>query len=60
MPTIIDLVPEDTQRVNELADMLFASFAELSPAYLPTVDAAREAINESFGDDRCSRLLTHR
>jgi aminoglycoside 6'-N-acetyltransferase I len=54
---IVDLVPEDTQHVAALADVLFASFAELSPAYLPTVEAARAAINETFGDDRCSRLL---
>lgn len=54
---IVDLVPEDAEHIDVLARVLLASFADLSPAYLPTIDAARAAINETFGEDRCSRLL---
>lgn len=39
-----------------LRRLLYTSFLELSPAWLPSEDDALEAVHESFGDNRLSRV----
>jgi aminoglycoside 6'-N-acetyltransferase I len=54
---ILDLDPSDRARIDAVAEILFDSFRELSPEYLPTIDSARETVDEGFGDDKLSRVL---
>jgi aminoglycoside 6'-N-acetyltransferase I len=53
---IVDLTPTDTNRIDAIAEILVASFADLAPDYLPTRDKALEEITDSFGDERISRV----
>ena len=56
-PPIIDLRPTDTQVISRLAELLFASFTEPSPGWLPNVAAARDVVLESLEPGCVSRVL---
>jgi len=53
---IVDLRPEDEQRVREAAALLEAAFADRTPAPWPDLDAALAEVRESFEVDRISRV----
>jgi aminoglycoside 6'-N-acetyltransferase I len=55
--TIVDLGRADTKLIAQLAQLLFASFTELSPGWLPDVAAGREVVLESLEPGRLSRIL---
>lgn len=54
---IEELHPTDGARIDAVAEILFVSFRDLSPDYLPTVASARDAVVEGFGEGRFSRVL---
>ena len=54
---IVDLLPTETARIEAVSNMLVAGFAVVSPRYLPTREKAREAVVESFGEEKISRIL---
>jgi aminoglycoside 6'-N-acetyltransferase I len=56
MLRIVDLLPTDSANIDAVASLLFAGFADLSPTYLPTIELAREAVFETFGDEHVSRI----
>jgi aminoglycoside 6'-N-acetyltransferase I len=53
---IVDLLPDDLPRIEQISEILRVSFADFAPAWLPTLEAARETVLESFGPDRISRV----
>jgi aminoglycoside 6'-N-acetyltransferase I len=55
---IIDLLPEDEERVRQTAILLFKGFKGHTPAW-PDMDAALEEVGESFGPDRISRVAVN-
>jgi hypothetical protein len=54
---ITDLLPGDAARIDEIARLLVESFADLSPGWVPTAEAARDVIGDGFGGDKLSRVL---
>jgi aminoglycoside 6'-N-acetyltransferase I len=53
---IIDLRPEDGERVGQAAALLVEAFKEHWPGAWPDLDAALVEVHESFGPDRISRV----
>jgi aminoglycoside 6'-N-acetyltransferase I len=54
---IVDLVPENAAQIDEIARLLVESFADLSPGWVPTAEAAHDVIGHTFGGDKLSRVL---
>ena len=54
---IIDLRPDDTARIEQLALMAYAAFQEHAPNWLPTIEAAKAEVLESLEPKKISRLL---
>ncbi|MEM7362820.1 MAG: GNAT family N-acetyltransferase [Pseudomonadota bacterium] len=54
---ILDLRPEDTDKIEQIAQFLFACFRKYSPTWLPDMAACHEEIKESFASNRRSRVL---
>ncbi|HEY9659471.1 MAG TPA: GNAT family N-acetyltransferase [Allocoleopsis sp.] len=52
---IIDLNPEDTTTIKQVALILLDCFRHLPSGY-PTLEAALEEVHESFASDRISRI----
>lgn len=53
---IVDLKREDEQRIKQVAAILVAAFSEHWPDAWPDMESALEEVNESFQDDRISRV----
>lgn len=53
---IVDLTPDDTARIEQVAALLVAGFAEHWPEAWPTLASALEEVGESFAPDRLSRV----
>ncbi len=53
---IVDLGPDDEQRVQQAATLLVEGFREQAPDAWPTVEAALAEVRESFAPDRVSRV----
>jgi len=53
---ITDLTPNDTALIDQIAAILVAAFAEHWPGWVPDTQAALEEIQESFAEDRISRV----
>ena len=51
-----DLCPDDEASIQQAARLLVAGFAVHWPDAWPDLDAALVAVQESFGDDRISRI----
>ncbi len=54
---IVPLTVDDTARIDAVARILFESFRDLSPTWLETFDAARQAVVESLEPDGIGRVL---
>ena len=54
MPQLADLAPAD---LDEVAAMMFASFRDLSPGWLPSVEAAREEVVAFLDRDYFTRVV---
>jgi aminoglycoside 6'-N-acetyltransferase I len=53
---IVDLRPEDKQRINQVASILVGAFKEDWPDAWPDLESATEEVRESFQPDRISRV----
>lgn len=53
---IIDLRPDDTALIEQVAAIMVAAFGEHAASDWPDLDAAREEVHESFGPERISRV----
>ena len=53
---IVDLRPEDEERIGQAATLLVEGFREHWPKAWPNVESARREVRESFADDRVSRV----
>ncbi len=51
------LGPADAGRIAQVCELLVASFRELSPGWVPTVEAARAAVLEALEPNMLSRVL---
>jgi aminoglycoside 6'-N-acetyltransferase I len=56
MQRIIELRPEDGERISQAAALLVESFKEHWPEAWPDLEAALVEVRESFGPDRISRV----
>jgi aminoglycoside 6'-N-acetyltransferase I len=56
IPEIIDLTAERSDLREQAAKLLYASFADLTPAW-PDMQAAREEVSESLTEGRISRVM---
>ncbi len=52
---IIDIKPDDKQRIEQAAELLFEGFKEHWPDAWPTMDAALEEVRETLSVDRICR-----
>ncbi len=52
---IVDLRPDDDERIGQVAQLLFEAFAYL-PDWPPTLDHARDEVRASFAPNRISRV----
>ena len=53
---IIDLDPNDDDKIHQVAAMLVDGFADHWPDAWPDMDSALKEVRESFGEDRISRI----
>lgn len=53
---IVDLGPDDEQRIHQAAMLLVEGFREQAPEAWPTVESALAEVRESFAPDRVSRV----
>jgi aminoglycoside 6'-N-acetyltransferase I len=53
---ITNLTPNDTDLINQIAAILVTAFAEHWPDWMPDTRTALEEIQESFAEDRISRM----
>jgi aminoglycoside 6'-N-acetyltransferase I len=53
---IVDLYPDDEERINEVATLLVEAFGEHYSGYCPDRESALEEIQESFDPGRISRV----
>lgn len=53
---IIDLMPDNLRAIEQTAQVLFESFHDHWPDAWPTLEDAREEVEESFAADRVSRI----
>ena len=53
---IDDLSPDDEKAVNQTAALLIKGFREHNPESWPDMESARQEVNESFEQDRISRV----
>ena len=49
--------PADEQQIAEVCELLVRSFRELSPTWVPTVEAAREKVIDALRSGMLSRVL---
>jgi aminoglycoside 6'-N-acetyltransferase I len=56
-PRIATMGPADEVWIADVAELLVRSFRDLSPTWLPTVEAAREAVIEALEPGMLSRIL---
>jgi len=56
-PTIVTIGPADEEQIAEVCELLVRSFRELSPAWVPTVEAAREKVVDALRPGMLSRAL---
>src|SRR6185503_13563967 len=54
-PTIVTIGPADEEQIAEVCELLVRSFRELSPAWVPTVEAAREKVIDALRSGMLSR-----
>ena len=57
MTTIIDLLPENTALIEQLAPLVYKAFQAHSPTWLPTITAVKAEILESLDPHKISRVL---
>jgi aminoglycoside 6'-N-acetyltransferase I len=55
--TIMTMGPLDEGRIVEVCELLVRSFRDLSPTWVPTVDAARDKVLEALAPGMLSRVL---
>jgi aminoglycoside 6'-N-acetyltransferase I len=55
--TITTMGPADERWIGAVSELLVCSFRDLSPAWLPTVEAARSAVIEALEPGMFSRIL---
>jgi aminoglycoside 6'-N-acetyltransferase I len=53
---IIDLTPENENAIVQVAEFLVEAFKEHWPDAWPNIEAARKEVEESFAEDRISRI----
>ncbi len=53
---IIDLNPDDEERIRQAAQILFEGFREIWPFICPDFEAALEVVRKSFLPGRISRI----
>lgn len=53
---IVDLSPEDVDRIRQVAELLVEGFREYWPDAWPTIDAALREVETSFDAERISRV----
>jgi aminoglycoside 6'-N-acetyltransferase I len=53
---IIDLLPDNQQAIHQIAQILVDGFREHWPTAWPDMDSALQEVQESFADDRISRI----
>jgi aminoglycoside 6'-N-acetyltransferase I len=56
-PTIVTMGPADEEQIAEVCELLVRSFRELSPTWVPTVEAAREKVIDAVRPGMLSRAL---
>lgn len=52
----IDLKPDHEQLIQQIAEMMVEGFKVMAPDAWPTIEAAREEVEESFDPERISRV----
>lgn len=57
MSRVEDLTGDDSERIDQIATFLVDCFRQYSPTWLPDRAACLEEIEESFAEDRRSRVL---
>ena len=55
--TIVTMCCLDESRIAEVCELLVHSFRDLSPTWVPTIDAARAKVIEALGPGMLSRVL---
>ncbi len=53
---IVDIYPDNSQLIQQVADLLFVSFQENYPHAWPNIEAALKEVEESLAEDRISRV----
>ena len=56
-PTIVTMGPGDEDRILEVCELLVRSFRDLSPTWVPTVEAARAKVVGALEPGMLSRVL---
>jgi aminoglycoside 6'-N-acetyltransferase I len=56
-PTIVTMGPGDEDRILEVCELLVRSFRDLSPTWVPTVEAARAKVVGALARGMLSRVL---
>lgn len=54
---IVSLKPSDSERIDAVCALLVSAFRDLSPAWVPTVDAARPVVLGALGPRMLNRAL---